>query len=38
MVGRLETFEQFLATNPGQVDIPHFIFCLILAALLSYIL
>jgi len=38
MAGRLETFEQFLATNPGQIDLPYFMFCLVLAALLSYIL
>lgn len=38
MAGRLETFEQFLVTNPGQMDIPNFILCLFLAALLSYIL
>jgi uncharacterized membrane protein YhiD involved in acid resistance len=38
MAGRLETFEQFLTNNPGQIDIPHFILCLLLAALFSYLL
>ena len=38
MAGRLETFEQFLATTTTQIDLPRFILALVMAALLAYIL
>jgi len=38
MAGRLETFEQFLASNPSEISLSYLIFALLLAALLSFIL